>query len=81
MPADAPDLPTTTQTKHVRLALDIAEMISAITFHDEQITAAELCDPLLRPTIEERFESLPEYIRQRALRRIGTADGSASTAD
>lgn len=80
MPTDSPDVVVpVTQTKHVRLAIDIAEMISAITYHDGTVTQAELCDPLLRPTIQERFDNLPDYVRQRALRRIASAEG-VSTA-
>lgn len=54
------------RTKLVRVRADLADMMSALNWHD-RLSAPDFLDPLIRRAIEERFIKLPKAVRDRAL--------------
>lgn len=52
----------TPRTEMIRVRADLAEMLSAIYFH-ERANSAEVLDPLIRPALTERYNALPPEIR------------------
>jgi len=53
------------QTKHVRLAVDLAFMLTAVA-HQRYQSTADLIDPLLREWAEQEFHKLTRAERLRA---------------
>jgi hypothetical protein len=60
----------TPQTRLVRVPADLAEMLSAIVWHDRNVVIPELIEPLIRPTVKRMYDRLPKDARERAAARI-----------
>lgn len=63
--------PKDTQTRGVRVYEDLGEMLAWIAEFDGE-TIAEIVDPILRPTVEDRFEVIRHRVEQIKAAKAGT---------